>query len=125
MEQINAIATVENEITATVSFDVTFKYENVIQNIIQGGSGQGGNVSSANMRWDKVIITSNPQTIVFRSGIGNPANPFSTTGWVISFPLCLDSTGAEVSPTITNRTVNGFDISIGDTSGTVEYISIE
>jgi hypothetical protein len=91
----------------------------IVQKVISGGT----TVASNNMRWDNVAITTDPQTIVFRQGAGNPVLPFNTNAWTIAFPLCYDGTGAIVTPVINNRTVNGFDVSIGGV-GQIEYIAI-
>jgi len=48
------------------------------------------------------------------------SSPYSDSNWVFSsIPLCYDSSGNIVIPTITNRTNLGFDVEIGD-SGTIE-----
>jgi hypothetical protein len=116
---------VNPEISFDLEIDKTYSPKFITQTIVTGGGGT--TMATNNMRWDSVVITSDPQTIVFREGVGMPTKPFtkSPVKWVIAFPLCTDSTGAEVTPLITNRTVNGFDLSIGDTSGIIEYIAME
>jgi len=50
------------------------------------------------------------------------STPFADANWWFGgIPLCFDSTGGTVIPTISNKTANGFDINIGDT-GSCEYI---
>ena len=115
---------VDREYEIELGVDINFSYLNItrIVNVISGGSS----MAADNMRWDKVTITTNPQVIVFRKGIGSADTPFVSTNWVITFPLCLDASNNEVTPVISARTINGFTASMGDDlPGTLEYISIE
>jgi hypothetical protein len=117
MEYINAIAT---EITATVSFDVTFKYEQIINNVVLSNNS-GGSTMSGQIRKDEgVVIASSPQSIYFKvSGINTPftdnAYALAVTAW--------DSTGATVPTPKVTKYADHFVLDIGD-SGICEYIGV-